>query len=263
MMLQLGQRLAVLFVGLGLCSLSASAQTILAPAPKVPPAQQQAVPKVQPVQAAAVGVAKADLARNDRRRSKSPGKNEPIMSEKKKTKRFAYSYLLPFGVGQFEQDKTVLGTVLATSQAGFLLMYFDRLNAVRSSNADAADVMGGADMSKAASDRATLNFLDQNEAFTLRAQQQANMALVGFFALYTLGVVDAVFDPLSRLNLGGLGFGKKKKVSKEREDPFAAEGSTRLVDDLKQEQTDTKVGVFYQPAPGSASAVGVSVQKPF
>ncbi|WP_141735771.1 hypothetical protein [Oligoflexus tunisiensis] len=204
-------------------------------------------------------VKQADLARTERRSSKS-NKGKSFSSEKKNFKNFSYAYLLPFGVGQFERDKTILGTALATTQAGFLLLYFDRLNAVRSSNADAADVMRGVNPATAGNDPTIVSFLDSNEKFTLQAQQQANMALIGFFALYTAGVVEAVFDPFGKM---GKASGKRKKP--RTRNASNEEGTSSLVQDLREEERESRVGVFYQPTAGAgtAPAVGLSVQKPF
>jgi len=204
-------------------------------------------------------IKQTEIARVERRVTKS-NKAQSFSGDKKKSKDFSYSYLLPFGVGQFERDKTILGTTLATAQAGFLLMYFERANAVRSSNADAADVMRGVDLSTVGNDPAMIAFLDQNEQFTLKAQQQQNMAILGFFALYTAGVVEAVFDPLGKL-LGKSGSGSVKKKKRQSMNAPNSEDSSRLVQDLKEEQMQSKVGVFYQPN-GTSGAVGLSLQKP-
>ncbi|HET9239856.1 MAG TPA: hypothetical protein VFO10_21525 [Oligoflexus sp.] len=224
-------------------------------------------PVKTPVKTPIPVVKQSDLARVDRRPSKT-GRSEGFSGEKKKAKNFSYSYLLPFGVGQFERDKTILGTTLATAQAGFLLMYYERSNAVRTSNADAADVMRGVNTATAGSDPAIVAFLDQNEKFTLQAQQQASMALLGFFALYTAGVVEAVFDPFSTL---GSGKGGSKKKKKEREMDFSEspktetprEDASALAQELREEER-SKIGVFVAPTPkGSGPTVGLSIQKPF
>jgi hypothetical protein len=201
-------------------------------------------------------VKQSDLARSERRSSKS-SKSPGFSSEKSKAKDFSYAYLLPFGVGQFERDKTILGTALATTQAGFLLLYFDRLNAVRASNADAADVMRGVNPATAGSDPTIMSFLDNNEKFTLQAQQQANMALLGFFALYTAGVVEAVFDPFGTASKGG---GKKKRPKTRT--AATEDSDSGLMQDLREEERKSRVGLFYQPTPGTAPSMGLSVQKP-
>lgn len=213
-------------------------------------------------------VKQSDLARAERRPSKS-SKSQSFSNEKKKSKNFSYAYLLPFGVGQFERDKTIMGTALATTQAGFLLMYFERSNSVRASNADAADVMRGVDTSVAGNDPAIVAFLDQNEKFTLQAQQQANMALLGFFALYTAGVVEAVFDPFG--SMASKGGSKKKKRGRDLDfgnvPPVKAtpgESSSQLVQDLREEEKASKFGLFVAPTPaGTGPTIGLSVQKPF
>lgn len=220
-----------------------------------------------PVKTPVPVVKQSDLARADRRPSKST-KSEGFSGEKKKAKNFSYSYLLPFGVGQFERDKTIMGTTLATAQAGFLLMYFERSNAVRASNADAADVMRGVNTATAGNDPAIVAFLDQNEKFTLQAQQQANMALLGFFALYTAGIVEAVFDPFSTL---GTSKGGSKKKKRDREMDFSEspkpaashENASLLAQELREEER-SRVGLFVAPAAtGSSPTVGLSIQKPF
>jgi hypothetical protein len=206
-------------------------------------------------------IKQTEIARLDRRITKSR-KPESLSSAKTKSKDFSYSYLLPFGVGQFERDKTILGTTLATAQAGFLLMYFERANAVRSSNADAADVMRGVNLSTASNDPALIAFLDQNESFTLKAQQQQNMAILGFFALYTTGVVEAVFDPIGKLlgksSRGNDGIKKKRRESVNAPD---SEDHSHLLQGLKEEPMQSRVGIFYQPD-GTSGAVGLSLQKP-
>jgi hypothetical protein len=221
-----------------------------------------------PIKAPIPVVKQADLARAERRAPRNSGRSNGISSNKKSTKKFSYAYLLPFGVGQFERDKTIMGTALATTQAGFLLMYFDRSNAVRASNADAADVMRGVNTSTAGNDPAIVAFLDQNEKFTLQAQQQANMALLGFFALYTAGVVEAVFDPFGSMN--SKGGSKKKKRSRDSDfvevpaQESRRESKSQLVQDLREEEKESKVGVFMGPAPtGGGPTLGLSVQKSF
>ncbi len=252
MMFHIWRRMAALFGGMMIGVVS----PVLAQSPQT--AQAPVTTKVPMIK-------QSEIARIERRPAKSV-KNENFSAEKKKSKDFSYAYLLPFGVGQFERDKTVMGTAFATAQAGFLLMYFERSSAVRSSNADAADVMRGVDTSKAGSDPAIVAFLDQNEKFTLQAQQQANMALLGFFALYTAGVVEAVFDPFARLGSMSNKSGGSKKKKRER-DPFAEtpqeQSSSRLVEDLREEDKASKVGVFVAPTPmGTGPTVGLSVQKP-
>lgn len=249
MMFRLRRRMAALFFGMifGSASPALAQTTVNTPVPVIK---------------------QADIARAERRPSRS-GKSESFSSEKKKSKDFSYAYLLPFGVGQFERDKTIMGTALATAQAGFLLMYFERSNAVRASNADAADVMRGVDTSTAGNDPTITAFLDQNEKFTLQAQQQANMALLGFFALYTAGVVEAVFDPFGTMNSKG---GSKKK-KRERDRNFGnvppvketpSDSKSQLVQDLREEEKSGKLGFFITPTPaGTGPTIGLSVQKPF
>jgi hypothetical protein len=259
MMFQFRRRTAALFVTMtfGLMGPVVAQTPIKTPIPVV---AQTPIKTPVPI------VKQSDLARAERRPAKS-NKSASFSSDKKKSKNFSYAYLLPFGVGQFERDKTIMGTALATSQAGFLLMYFERSNSVRASNADAADVMRGVDTSVAGNDPAIVAFLDQNEKFTLQAQKQANMALLGFFALYTAGVVEAVFDPFG--SMASKGGSKKKKrdldfgsVPPVKETPRAS--SSQLVQDLREEEKASKVGLFVAPTPaGSGPTIGLSVQKPF
>jgi|GEM_PF-4620096 len=220
---------------------------------------------------ASMVIAKNDMVRSDRSRPRPGMKTAGIGTEKKKGKNFSYSYLLPFGVGQFEQDKTILGTTLATAQAGFLLMYFDRLQQIQNANADSANVMRGIDLAKARNDPSILSFLDNNEGFVLKSQQEAKFAMLGFFALYSAGVVEAIFDPLSSFKFMGP-TQKKRKVATEPGEPHSSIGGTRLVQELQEERdferpdprmSESQVGVFFQPTFGAPASVGISVQKPF
>ncbi len=221
--------------------------------------------------ATSIAMAKKDMARSDRSRSRAGTKAESIGTERKKGKNFSYSYLLPFGVGQFEQDKKILGTTLATAQAGFLLIYFDRLQQIQNANADSAAVMRDIDLAKARNDPSILSFLDNNEAFVLKSQQEAKFAMLGFFALYSAGVVEAIFDPLSSFKFMGP-TQKKRRVATEAGEAHPSLGDTRLVQELPEERafekpdprmSESQVGIFFQPTLGAPASVGISVQKPF
>ncbi len=214
----------------------------------------------------AIELAKSDMNRSTK--SRSSGRAPDTTQQKEKRKKVPYTYLLPFGIGQFEQGKNIAGTALAAGQAGFLLMYFDRMQQIRNSNADAADVMKNVDTVKASNDPTIISFLDTNEAFVLKAQQEAKLSLLGFFALYSLGVAEAVFDPIQSMRMNSPG---KRKKTTERSEALETVGTTRLVEELQQEQaqdkmdprlTESKVGFFIQPN-GSSGTIGLSVQKPF
>jgi hypothetical protein len=218
-----------------------------------------------------IAMAKKDMARGERSRSRTGMKAENIGSERKKGKNFSYSYLLPFGVGQFEQDKKILGTTLATAQAGFLLIYFDRLQQIQNANADSVAVMRGVDLANARNDPTILSFLDNNEAFVLKSQKEAKFAMLGFFALYSAGVVEAIFDPFSSFEFMGP-TQKKRRAATEAGEAHPSLGDTRLVQQAVEERafekpdprvSESQVGVFFQPAVGAPASVGISVQKPF
>lgn len=115
-----------------------------------------------------------------------------LQSEKTKD----YFNYLPFGTGQFRQDKTVLGMGLAAAQAGSLMLYFNNTSKLESSQADTHDVMKQAEATKTY-DPGLISYLNQSEKFEKKAQMQAEIALLSFVGFYALGVVDAVFDPLN------------------------------------------------------------------
>ncbi len=139
--------------------------------------------------------AKDRIARSSRRRSRSENFGETKRSDRKSDpKKDAYFKFLPFGGAHFLQGKNYMGTALAAGQAGSLLLYYDRLQQVRTANDDVASVMNN---NKSPADPSTFQYLDTNEKYVLKAQKEAQLFLFSFIGLYTFGVVDAVFDPFA------------------------------------------------------------------
>jgi hypothetical protein len=147
---------------------------------------------------------------SNRKKSKVRASSSGVQGERR-AESLAYWNFLPFGAGQFMQNKKITGTVLAATQAGALMLYFDRLQQVRTANDDAAAVINGVD--PAAADASVFEFLNNNEKFVRQAQRESQLFLFGFIGLYTLGVVDAVFDPLETLRFKP---SQKKNPSKKR-----------------------------------------------
>lgn len=114
---------------------------------------------------------------------------------KAERRRSDYKNYLPFGYGQFKQDKTWLGAGLAASQASFLLLYYSRLSQVEEANADATSVMDATAPQSVVGNTTLLMYMDQNEKIAREARQDAQMYLFAFVGLYAFGVVDAIYDP--------------------------------------------------------------------
>ena len=108
--------------------------------------------------------------------------------------------LLPFGLGQFQQGKTLLGAGLAVGQVVGLGLFLERSQAEAQANQDALDVINDYEQNgtdTGIDEAQFLQYLDDNEKFVLEARQQAQIGLLLFSGLYAAGVLEAIFNPPS------------------------------------------------------------------
>lgn len=105
----------------------------------------------------------------------------------------------PFGVGQFVQGKTLIGSALAAGQAAALFYYFDRDSAAKAADSEAISVINEQESSGGTfySEDEFLAYLDANEQFVLAARQEAQMGIFLFLGLYGAGVAEAILFPPS------------------------------------------------------------------
>lgn len=190
------------------------------------------------------------IARSSRKRSRNSDFSETKRGERKvDVNKQPYLNFLPFGGAHFLKGKNYMGTALAATQAGSLLLYFDRMQQVRTANDDVAAVMNDG---KAPIDAGTLQFLDQNEQYVLQSQKEAQLFLLSFIGLYTFGVIDATFDPFASYSAGGK---KKKKKSLDFDKPQRRRELDTDFDDepgftrTQPAETETRFSFVVLPSP--------------
>lgn len=173
-------------------------------------------------------------------RSKSSESSSPSMSSEKHAKPAAYLNYLPFGTGQFVQDRTTSGTIFGISQGLFLGLAFNASQNISRANDDVNSVMKTTDPATAAKDPAALAYLNNNEKYV--KENQANLKIfTGMFLLsYGIGVFDAVFDPFGSMSLSA----KKKRVSEDEGKP-SKRGGKKSISEEKTDETDSRVSFFY------------------
>ena len=209
-----------------------------------------------------------DLAASSPRLS-SARRSSGTKVEKKAVAQVPYTHLLPFGFAQFNRGDNQFGTVLAAGQAGLLLFYFERLGQVRQANTDASDVMRDINLNDARNDPTIINFLNSNEAYALKTQKEAQFALIGFAALYSVGVLDAIFDPFATRAASPA---PRRRRAVDRDFGNGAETPANLqmavkehIDSVEANSGETeknsKFGLFVAPT-GAQTSIGVSIQKP-
>lgn len=156
---------------------------------------------------------------------------------------------LPFGIGQFTQGKTIVGATFAASQAGMLFLFLDRKKQVDLSNKDADTTYNEILADGGEPSQEQLDYLTANENYVKKTQQEANLALIGFFGLYALGVADAIWDPL--------GLRPSKSVTE-----VMTEQEKRVAD---AEKAKPQVGLFVLPTGdrGEERTYGFTLNKSF
>ena len=103
----------------------------------------------------------------------------------------------PFGIGQFAQGKTLLGSGFAAGQAFGIFFFFERTTAAQQADDEALTVISDQETNQPYSDEEFLAFLDANASFVTAARQEAQLGLLIFFGLYGAGVAEAVLNPPS------------------------------------------------------------------
>ena len=102
--------------------------------------------------------------------------------------------LLPFGIPQFMQGKPVTGAIFAAGQAAGLLIFFERSNAANTADQEALTVIQDQDASGEYDQGEFDAYIDANEAFVLKARDEATTGLLLFGGLYAAGAVEAMIN---------------------------------------------------------------------
>lgn len=170
---------------------------------------------------------------------------------------YAPMNFLPFGVGQFTQGKYISGAVLGGGQAMMLFLYMDRKSQITASNNDANATIAEINAEGGTPPAETLDYLQRNSEYVKKTNQEANLALLGFFGLYAAGVVDAVWDPLGMRKT----VAKKTAEIEEMDDDASKWVAEKKLDSLK---TQTRIAPFALPTLDKAhSTFGLTFNKSF
>ncbi|MFW7379070.1 MAG: hypothetical protein ACOH5I_09715 [Oligoflexus sp.] len=104
--------------------------------------------------------------------------------------------LLPFGAGQLQQGKTLLGASFALGQAVGLGLFLERTQAANQADKDALEVINSFEAGDSdIQEDAFFVYLDQNESFVKAMRSEAQVGLLLFAGLYTAGVLEAILNP--------------------------------------------------------------------
>lgn len=166
-----------------------------------------------------------------------------------------YTNYLPFGAGQFHQNKNWLGFGLAAAQAGSMMFYFSTLSKLDSQRNDVHMVM----RDSKSNDPSLVDYLNQSEAFEKQTQKQAQMALLGFFGLYAFGVIDAIYDPL---NTSSMNVTLGRSVASQAKDKPSAQKAKELAKRETKVKSKSKVAPVVAPQQGKP-IFGFSVARDF
>ncbi|RYZ78771.1 MAG: hypothetical protein EOP04_29055 [Proteobacteria bacterium] len=103
---------------------------------------------------------------------------------------------IPFGINNILQGKTITGVVTGGLQAGGLLLFLNRKQAVTDADKDAKSVIASAEEKNETENADFKKFLNENDAFVKKANTEATLAVVMVLGGYAISLVDAFFDPL-------------------------------------------------------------------
>lgn len=95
--------------------------------------------------------------------------------------------LLPFGIGQFQNDDMIFGAFFAVAEAGALITYFVLEQEIASAESDLNAYIA----SEEASDQDKQQYLNEQNAFINDNRQFQDFALIGFVGLAIGGAIEA------------------------------------------------------------------------
>lgn len=106
--------------------------------------------------------------------------------------------LLPFGAGQFQNCNMLFGVVFAGAEAGALYLWYankkDAEDTTLAINARTTQYQNSETPHSTEEDEAEAKYRGEVAAYVANAQQTSNMGLYGFFALWALGVGEAIIN---------------------------------------------------------------------
>ncbi len=106
--------------------------------------------------------------------------------------------LLPLGIPQFMQGKPLIGAAVAAGQAAGAAIFFERTTTAQTADAQALSIIQEQDADNTAYNPDDFNtYLDANEAFVLKARQEATQGLIIFAGVYAAGALEAILNPPS------------------------------------------------------------------
>jgi hypothetical protein len=127
--------------------------------------------------------------------------------------------ILPFGAGQFQNHAYLLGGAFLVAEAG-ALYYWQSKTAASSAAASQANayVAANCDPNTASNDQLTAcnSYVASSRAYVNGLTSQAQYGLIGFGALWVVGVAEAILDEPTPEELRQEKSGKKKKKKKDR-----------------------------------------------
>ena len=105
--------------------------------------------------------------------------------------------LIPFGSPQYKQRKVLTAAGLATGQAIGLFLFFERNNAAVTADKDAISVIGEQQNSETPpySEEDFNRYIDENEAFVLKAREESVLGIYLFLGLWGAGIAEAILNP--------------------------------------------------------------------
>lgn len=151
-----------------------------------------------------------DDAGGDDEGDSEDGDEDDRKDKKKKGKKSSVSpitYVLPFGINEFMQDKLVPAAIFGAGQAGGLFFFVYSKSEADKADSAAAQAITNAKAAGKENDAEFLKYLDENEAYVNSSRQQATIGLALFGVSYAVSVLDAAF--------GFLGDGGKSSASLE------------------------------------------------
>lgn len=107
--------------------------------------------------------------------------------------------LLPVGIPQFMQGKTLTGAAIAAGQVAGAAIFFERNQAATAADNEALQIINEQQNSGNTTYDPDdfLAYIDANEAFVLKAREEANQGLLILIGAYAAGVLEATFNPPS------------------------------------------------------------------